>query len=176
MASVITTGQCSSGKPCVLVFMFSHIQPPPHGSRWRKKEPNTWSASCLRCGSAMAHTYSSFINDVLLPMLTPFQCQLFTVVFTHWWKYGWVNQVGAELCVRTAVLNHSENIPSGRWSWEKHNSHMKLRLITWLIFFFLRAHVRLLYISTIKHQSSNTKPTEQSRHRSKWEILPFWKR
>lgn len=42
------------------------------------------------------------------------------------------------------------------------NSHMKLRLITWLIFFFM-AHVLWLYISTIKHQSGHTTPTDLSR-------------
>lgn len=62
---------------------------------------------------------------------------------------------------------------------KNHSSHMKLRLITELIFFLLRAHVRLLYISTLKHQNSKSKPTDLSRggqRRSKWEFLPFWKR
>lgn len=103
---------------------------------------------------------------VTLPVLTPFQP--FTVVFTHRWKYGRVNQVGVELCVRTALLNHSENIPYGKVRLRKTQQPYEIEIDHLIDFFsFLRAHVRLLYISTIKHQTSNTKPTELSRHRSK---------
>lgn len=65
-------------------------------------------------------------------------------------KFRWV--VGKN-CFVESLWKHSLGEVKLRRK-KKNNSHMKLRLITWLIFLFLRAHVRLLYISTIIKQAT----------------------
>lgn len=112
------------------------------------------------------------INDALpvsmQPVLKHFQHStiyrlVFTVVFTHWWKVNEWAKLWLALCKNCLV----ESL------WKHSLGEVKLRKtqqpyeieIDHLIDFFLffRAHVRLLYISTIKHQTSNTKATDLSR-------------